>query len=156
MEDAEEGGYLRVRVDIAAREQIEKSLAGVIFNDVTFNRHAPVDGMIRTQLDLRGFERIPEPEKLPSVVHGPRAGYKRVDLTYFAEAGKRYTEGVFWTPEDRFDFNVYATVETLRANGELPGIMGGSNWPYGSILVRPEDGGEALLPALENDDEDEG
>ncbi len=156
LEDAEVGEWLRIRVDIAAREAIEESLAGVIFNEASLVRRTPVDGTIRTLLDLRGFERIPEPEKPPSVMLTPFGGYKRVALTYFTHVGKRYTEGEFWTPQDRLDFQVYAMVETLRADGKLPGFIEGVHWPYGSILVSPTDGVDALLPPIDKADEDEG
>ncbi len=157
LEDAEEGDWIHVRLDSGNIPAVQRAIENAIFYrvDMTLTPgQVPLTDKI--QLHLEGARKLPEPEAPPSVQLRPYTGYKQVDLTYFTEAGKRYTEGKFWTPQGRLDFQVYATVETLRADGRLPGLTPVSTWSYGAILVRPEGGVEALLPATERADDDDG
>ncbi len=156
LEDAEAGDWIHVHVDgpINGQPAVQRAIKDAIFYRINMTlTPGQVPGTDKIQLHLEGTRRIPEP---PSVMLTPFGGYKRVALIYFTDVGKRYAEGEFWTPQDRLDFQVYAMVEKLRADGELPGLIEDNHWSHGSILVSPEDGIDALLPPIDKVDEDEG
>jgi hypothetical protein len=69
----------------------------------------------------------------------------KIELTYFKESGKYYTQGEFDVPDETHYYDVIDMVKKMIVDEELPGLASGC-WEF-DVLMEPK-GEKCSVPHL--------